>query len=325
MTSVAAARAGLDPGLFQPDAIDAETSAFNRQLAAVLATIPPVWTRPPEATRALRESGQGPMGPLVLSQMAQERSISGPRGSITLRTFVPPTVSGVYLFFHGGGWVLGAAHHNDMPLEALATNANLAVVSVDYRLAPEHPYPAGPDDCEAAAVWLIEHAATEFGSDRLVIGGESAGGHLSVSTLWRTRDKRGVRGFKAATLAFGVYARAATPSSELAEDTLVINRQSMHWFGDHFVPAERRREPDVSPVFADLRNMPPALFTVGTLDPLLDDTLFLHARWIAAGNQAELDVYPGAVHGFVNFDYPQARQARARITDYLQAAVRADA
>jgi acetyl esterase/lipase len=323
--TVAAARAALDPGLFQPDAIDAETSAFNSQLAEVLATIPPVWTRPPAETRALREAGKGPMGPLVLSQMAEERSIVGPGGAIKLRTFVPPTVAGVYLFLHGGGWVLGAAHHNDGPLEALANNANLAVVSVDYRLAPEHPYPAGPDDCEAAAVWLAEHAAAEFGSDRLVIGGESAGGHLSVTTLLRMRDKHGYTGFKAANLVFGVYDLAGTPSSELAADSLVINRQSMHWFGDHFVPAERRREPDVSPIYADVHNMPPALFTVGTLDPLLDDTLFLYARWITAGNQAELEVYPGAVHGFVNFEYPQARQARARITDYVRAAVRADA
>jgi len=317
MTTVAP-RTALDAALFLPEAISPETSAFNAQLAAVMATIPPVWTRTPEETRALREAGSGPSGPLVLSAMAQERTIPGPGGPITLRTFVPQTVTGVYLFIHGGGWVLGRAHHNDMPLESIANTANLAVVSVEYRLAPEHPYPAGLDDCEATAAWLVEHAASEFGSDALLIGGESAGAHLSATTLLRMRDRHGFRGFRAANLVFGAFDLSGTPSVRLGEDTLIINRASIDWFVDHFVPAELRRDPDVSPLYADLDGMPPALFSVGTNDPLLDDTLFMYGRWLAAGNAAELEIYPGAVHGFVNFDYPQAREARARITEFLR-------
>src|SRR5438445_1380563 len=149
MTSVApsANPAHLDPRLFEPAAIDPETAAFNAQVAATMATVPPVWTNPPDVTREAREAGRGPFGPLVLSDMAVNRTIPGPAGPLTIRTFVPDTVTGVYLFFHGGGWTLGGAHHADVNLEALARSARVAVVSAEYRLAPENPYPAGPDDC----------------------------------------------------------------------------------------------------------------------------------------------------------------------------------
>ena len=145
MTSVAAAhrQAEWEPGLFRPEAIEPESAAWNAQLATLLAGQPPVWTQPAAVTRARRESGDGPFGALVLSEMATTRTIPGPSGPLGIRTFVPETVTGVYLHFHGGGWTLGRAHHNDPMLEATAKNAQVAVVSVDYRLAPEDPYPAG--------------------------------------------------------------------------------------------------------------------------------------------------------------------------------------
>src|SRR3981081_2531255 len=133
MTSVAPAqgRAELEPGLFRPAAIDPESAAWNAQMAAVLAIQPAVWEQPAAVTRARRESGGGPFGPIVLSDMATTRTIRGPRGPLGLRGFVPPTVRGVYLHFHGGGWTLGGAHHNDPLLEATASNAQVAVVSVE--------------------------------------------------------------------------------------------------------------------------------------------------------------------------------------------------
>jgi acetyl esterase/lipase len=98
-------------------------------------------------------------------------------------------------------------------LHTLATRAHLAVASVDYRLAPEHPFPAGPDDCEAAACWLVEHAQREFGTSRLLIGGESAGGHLSALTLLRMRDRHGAAdAFCGANLVFGAFDLGMTPS-----------------------------------------------------------------------------------------------------------------
>ena len=230
---------------------------------------------------------------------------------------VPPTVNGVYLHLHGGGWTFGAPHHNDVVLEELARAAGLAIVSVDYRLAPEHPYPAGLDDCEAAALWLVEHAQAEFGSKRLAIGGESAGAHLSVVTLLRLRDKHHLQPFSRANLVFGAYDLAGTPSVDLSTETLVLTRQSIAWFTEQFVAEDKRQDPDVSPLRAELFGMPPALFTVGTLDPLLDDSLFMHARWVAAGNTSELAIYPGGVHGFTSYDIGLAREARARSAAFL--------
>ncbi len=309
-----------DPQLFKPEAIEAETRAFNTELARKLANVPPRWSQPVSVIRETQESGGGPLGlgQVVVSDLAVNRTIPGPAGQMTIRTFVPDTVNGVYLHFHGGGWVFGAAHRQDAHLESVANGAQVAVVSLAYRLAPEHPYPAGPDDCEAAAMWLTEHSQSEFGSTRLLIGGPSAGAHLAVVTLLRLRDKHQVRSFSRADLAFGQYDLTLTPSARRAsDDTLILSPRVMEWHLSQFGVRGKERDPDVSPIWADLRDLPPALFTVGTLDPLLDDTLFMHARWIAAGNHAELAIYPGGVHGFSGFPHELARRATQRMIEFL--------
>lgn len=156
--------------------------------------------------------------------------------------------------------------------EIIVDTCNVAIVSVDYRLAPEHPYPAGPDDCEAAACWLLEHAADEFGSDRLLIGGESAGAHLAAVTLLRMRDKHHAADrFLGANLIFGAYDLSRTPSQRgvrIAPGTDILDDTGFPL--DLFLPGisdEKRRDPDVSPLYGDLRGMPPALFSVGHQRP----------------------------------------------------------
>ena len=303
-----------------------EARGFNEMLEKLLESAPALHTMPPEATRATRAEGRGTFGAVVVVEQGQDRTIPGPAGDIPLRVFVPPTVEGVYLHIHGGGWVLGSAWQQDPALWALAQAANVAVVSVEYRLAPEHPFPAGPDDCEAAALWLIANAADEFGTTRLVIGGESAGGHLAALTLLRLRDRHGnANAFSAANLVFGVYDLGMTPSQQnWGERNLVLSTPIMAWFYDHFLPGltpEQRRAPQYSPLWAKLEDLPPALFSVGALDPLLDDTLFMAARWQAAGNDAELAVYPEAVHGFVAFPNAIGRMATERSTEFIRRAV----
>lgn len=298
----------LGPEVFRPEAVDPETAAHNQWLEGVLAEVPPIYTQEPAQVRAARRQGRGWAGPIVYSESASERAIDGPAGKIGLRCFLPPKVEGVYLHMHGGGWVLGASDMQDPALETLANACNLAVLSVEYRLAPEHPYPSGPDDCEAAALWLAQNAAAEFGTDRLAIGGESAGAQLAVVSLLRLRDRHGLQPFRAACLAFGVFDLRATPSlRNWGERNLVLSTPAMYWFFDHFVPPDKRDDPDVSPLLADLRGLPPALFSVGTLDPLLDDSIFMHARWLAAGNESHLDIYPGGVHGFKSMPTPVGR------------------
>jgi len=204
-------------------------------------------------------------------------------------------------------------------LAATAEKCKVAVVSVDYRLAPENPYPAAADDCETVAVWLAENSKSEFGCERFIIGGESAGANLAVVTLVRMRDRHGFTGFSGANLVFGCFNISMTPSQRnWGERNLIISTPTIHWFNDHYVPdVEKLDEPDVSPIYAKLHNMPQALFTVGTLDPLLDDTLFMHARWIAAGNRAQLAVYPGGTHAFIIFPIKIAREANKKIFEYI--------
>jgi acetyl esterase/lipase len=255
-----------------------------------------------------------------MSPRAQTRSIPGRDGNaIPLRIIAPEHPRGVYLHIHGGGWVLGGADMQDPKLERIADNTGLAVVSVEYRLAPEHPYPAGPDDCEAAALWLARSANTEFGSDVLTIGGESAGGHLAAVTLLRLRDRHGFTGFRGANLVYGAYDLSLTPSQRLfGNERLVLRTIDIVQFYNAFLPTiTDRRTPDISPLFASLHHMPPALFTVGTADALLDDTLFMYARWLAAGNAAELAIYPGGAHGFTLFPSALADQAATRMDDFL--------
>ena len=309
------------PDPFDPTAIEPETARLNAAIEAVLAQTKSIHLRAPAEVRAERERGEGIWGPLETVDEASVRSLPGPVGEVPVRVIAPDTPRAVYLHLHGGGWTLGAAHHMDVHNLRVARECGVAVVSVDYRLAPEHPYPAGPDDCEAAALWLAEHAKREFGTERLLIGGESAGAHLAVVTLLRLRDRHDFAGVSAANLSFGAYDLSLTPSARRwGERNVILSTPIVEWCAANFVAPELRRHPDVSPLYADLAGLPPALFTVGTLDPLLDDSLFMHARWRAAGSPAELAVYPGGVHGFNAFPIPIAARANARIEKFLRIA-----
>jgi acetyl esterase/lipase len=246
------------------------------------------------------------------SARAVDHTIDGPAGPIRLRTFVPDQVDGVLFHIHGGAWLAGQPEMMDLLHEILMDTVNVAIVSVDYRLAPEHPYPAGPDDCVAAALWVIEHAREEYGSDRLLIAGESAGAHLAVVTLLRLRDEHDLADrFLGANLIFGAYDLSRTPSQRgvgIAPGTDILDGTGIVL--DLFLPGmtpEDRRAPDVSPLYADLAGMPPALFSVGTTDHLLDDTLFMASRWEVAGNQTELLVYPETPHGCIALPTVAAR------------------
>jgi acetyl esterase/lipase len=311
----------LDPALFRPDAVAPETRALNDTMTRLLTPLPNWWVVGAENARTARRRGDGPFPPPVFSPRAQTRTIEGKDGnSIPLRIIAPDNPRGVYLHIHGGGWVLGAADMQDPMLEQIADNTGLAVVSVEYRLAPEHIYPAGPDDCESAALWLAHHAKAEFGTDVLTVGGESAGGHLSAVTLLRMRDRHGYTGFRGANLVYGAYDLTMTPSQRaFGETRLVLRTSDMVQFYNAFLPAvQDRHDPDISPLFAGLHGMPPALFSVGTADALLDDTLFMHARWIAAGNSAELAIYPGGAHGFTLFPNALTDQASVSMEAFLR-------
>jgi len=309
----------FDPGQLASEAIDPETAAFNQKIEKELAALPPLYTLAPQVIRDAREAGHSVFGPIRRLAEVKDRTVGRPGAEVLLRVFVPDDVKGVYLHIHGGGFVLNRAGHYDELLVRTGEACRVAVVSVDYRKAPEHAYPAGPDDCENAALWLAENSAAEFGTPTLIIGGESAGANLSVVTLVRMRDRHGFKGFAGAVLNYGVYDLGLTPSARRwGERNLILTTRLMEWFHENYAPAGRYADPDLSPLYADLGGLPPALFTVGTLDPLLDDSLFMHMRWLAAGNSSELALYPGGIHAFNAFAVGLARSANNRILEFIK-------
>jgi acetyl esterase/lipase len=309
----------------------AQTRAFNAELERQLAAHPATNEMPVEEARRQRREGGGVFPPPVfLDDRARDITIEGRSGSIGLRVIAPEqTAVGAYLHIHGGGWALSAASFQDPLLAELADATGLCAVSVDYRLAPEHPHPAAADDCEDAALWLLREGLEQLGLPAVAtIGGDSAGGHLSALTLLRLRDRHAITGaFAAANLIYGAFDLSMTPSQRnWGERNLILSTPILHYFGDMFLPGldvEARRDPDVSPLYADLRDMPPALFTVGTLDPLLDDSLFMAARWAAAGARAELRTWPEAIHGFNAMPLMVTAAARAEQYAFLREATAA--
>ena len=262
----------------------------------------------PEGLRAARSQlSRRPTNPRAVERIA------GANGhEVQVRVITPRKgpVRAVYLQIHGGGFYMDSASRSDTRNALLADAVGLAVVSVDYRLAPEHPWPAAPGDCETAAIWLVEQAETLFGTNRLMIGGASAGANLAMATLLRLRDGVHVRPFIGAVLQFGAYDLSGqSPSGRLYADEWFIKAYAGH------VPD--RTNPDLSPLYGDLRDLPPTLLVVGALDILLEDSLAMAARLSAAGNDVEVRVYPESPHAFTSFPTATAAAALNGIDSWL--------
>ena len=291
----------IDPRL-QP--VVAETRAFYARRGS--GTGP----RSREELRAVRAA----MKPAIASQPpAVVTTIHHDGRSVPIRVHTPKTgaARGALLDVHGGGFYMGSAAADDVRNQALADALRIAVVSVDYRLAPEHPWPAAPDDSEAAALWLVEHAVEMFGAHRLAIQGFSAGATLAMCTLLRLRD-HGVQAFAGCVLQFGTYDLSGlTPSGRIIADEYFIEAYAGS--------APDRTAPDISPVFAELADLPPTLMVIGEDDILLDDNLAMAARLCRAGNDVDLRVYPAAPHGFTRHPTPIAKAAEDDIHAWLTA------
>ncbi|HEY4279296.1 MAG TPA: nitroreductase/quinone reductase family protein [Conexibacter sp.] len=310
----------LDPAVFAPASVPAATAEAIEALRRAGAATGALSVTHLDAMRAPHPDRPGPLRVEPRSEDAVEHVIYGPGGPLRLHVLAPGAVRACYLHLHGGGWTFGAGDDQDQTLSQLARAAGVAVVSLDYRLAPEHPHPAAVEDCVAAIRWLIANGARELGCARVVVGAESAGANVAALALLALRDRGELASVVAASLAYGVYDVSMTPSARRwGDERIVISTRDLAFYADQYAPPARRRDPDVSPLYADLRDLPPALFTVGTGDPLLDDSLFMAARWQAAGNDARLSVFPGAPHELLNLRNPIAaeQEARARIVSFL--------
>jgi acetyl esterase len=305
---------------FDDDAI-AEARAANDRLGSVLSERTPPEDVDLAEARRLRSTGGGPFPGPVRLDLAEDRTIPGPAGDLTVRLLVPPDPVGACAFVHGGGFTTGAADQQDEPLWELATSTGLAVASVEHRLAPEHPHPAGVDDCVAALRWVMAWATDELDVGGVAVSAESSGAHLALAAVLRLRDDCLARPIGALDLLYGVYDLSLTPSVLAPADrTVLLDRPTIEWFVEAFTPGrtlEDRRRPEVSPLYADLADLPPTLVSVGVHDPLVDDSTFLAARLATAGVDVELRTYPEAFHGFTTLGTRLGDAARAHQAEFL--------
>jgi acetyl esterase len=229
--------------------------------------------------------------------------LPGPEGDLPVRVYRPserrplPTL----LYYFGGGWTLGSIDTADGICRSLANAAGCLVVTVGYRLAPEHPFPAAVLDCHAALRWVAEHAH-ELGADpdRLAVGGDSAGGNLAAAVTLLARDGDGI-GLAGQLLVYpNTDQLAADRSMRENDDPWLFNHHSVAWYRRHYLADEADAvNPLASPLRApDLSDLPPALVITAEYDPLRDQGEAYARRLAAAGVPVELTRYPGMAHGF---------------------------
>ena len=242
----------------------------------------------------------------------EDRTIPGPDGNeVPVRIYWPEGAGGTageglagVVFFHGGGWVLGDIDTHDGQVRDLVVKSGAVFVSVDYRLAPEDPFPAGAEDCYAATVWVAEHAS-ELGVDasRLAVAGDSAGGNLAAVVSQMARDRSGPElRFQALVYPCCDMEPSRWPSMKENENGPFLTKEMMEWFYNHYLGDQDRLVPYISPIRADdLSGLPAALIITAEYDPLRDEGEAYGKRLQEAGVEAEIVRVDGMFHGFFGF------------------------
>ncbi len=306
---------------------------LHPQVEALLAQLqqaglPPLGALPPEQARAVFDNAFLPP-PETIRAVArvEDRRIPGPRGEIPIRLYAPTSARPlpVMLQFHGGGWVILNLDTHQTICRNLALAASCMVVSVDYRLAPEHRFPAAVEDCYAALQWVAAHAG-EIGADAARIGvmGDSAGGNLAAAVSLMARDRKGP-GLALQVLTYPALDPACdTPSCKENAEGYLLTLADMHYFWGHYLgPDGDRESPYASPSRAsDLRGLPPALVQTAEFDPLRDEGEAYARRLQQAGVPTTLTRYDGQIHGFVLLSHllDDGRRGEEEITRHARRA-----
>ncbi len=286
--------------------MDAQVEALLQMMKAQAQATgaPAMWTLPAAVARAGAEQSFTAFNqPMPEGVAILDRTVPGPAGEIPVKVFAPRG-SGPFpllVYIHGGGWVIGSPATHQKLCAELALGAGVAVVSLDYRLAPEHPAPAALDDCVAATTWIVANAF-QFNADgsRFAIGGDSAGGNLTAAACQRLRDAGGPSP-RLQLLLYGAFDTDLTRPSYLRNgEGKILEMDAMKWFWGHYLSGGADpKDPGISPARGNLAGLPPAHLIVGTLDPLHDDSVDYSAKLKAAGVPATLSVYEDMPHVFL--------------------------
>lgn len=279
---------------------------------------------PDEARAGFRALTLGARDPAAVPQVAavEEISVPGGDGPRPARIYRPEATGALptVVFFHGGGFVIGDLDTHDVLARTLATACDAVVVSVDYRLAPEHPWPAGVEDAIAAARWAADSLDSLGGTPVLALAGDSAGGNLAAIAAQTLRDDRVPL---AAQLLIYPVTDMATHHPSLAENATgyFLSVDTMAWFDQqyvgHLAPAELdKTDPRLSPRHGRLDGLPPAVVVVAEFDPLRDDGLAYAAALAEAGVPVQVRTYAGLIHGFFDMGAVSAA-ARSAVAETL--------
>ncbi|KAI1124902.1 acetyl esterase [Nemania abortiva] len=320
---------------FNPDNASEDSKNYSAFLEKVTTERPGWWEVGAARFREMMANGEiGGLKPAKLPEAHDIRIPSREEGrDIPVRVYKPingQPSRGILLHVHGGGYVLGSHDTNDGLLKFYADTCQVTAMSVGYRLAPEHPWPAGREDCIDVAEHLVDRGVAEHGAPLLFLAGESAGANLSLVTalhLIRSRPAHALRGL---VLPYGNYSVAlGLPSMVSFNRPVLVYHASIQRFMDAYTPDMdnvQRRNPLLSPLFEDLRalaastltgKLPPVLFLCGTNDPNLDDTVLMGLKWQASGSEAIVKIFPGAPHVFNVGDLDVAKEAFGYEAEFL--------
>lgn len=294
--------------------VDPEIAQLIREMAA--AGLPDMTTLPIERARAQVAATNAPWNsPAVPLAEVRDLKIEGPRGSIGLRHYRPSDAPElpVIVYMHGGGWTVCSLDTHDRLMRLLAKETGAAVIGVEYRLAPENPYPAPLDDCLSAIRWAREQGRRfSLEPARMVLAGDSAGANLALASLLALRDL-GEPLPRGGALFYGCYwSREDTASQlRLGDGAWQLSTAQMRWFWGHYLGDTPAGDALAEPMYADLRDLPPLFMSAAALDPLLDDSIELDARLEAAGALHDLRIYPGLIHAFMRMTSRCAAARRA--------------